>query len=178
MGFVGLLARWAKVWTPPTGLNLEIATPVAFLAVLWCFHFGSKQPQENTEKLMKAVLLVVVVSSILAGILQTRFTREVPTQNAVIVIGCSLRPDVRLLLENSETTAEDLLPDAGYDAEKIWTANSITFIKMTLSISWIIVCTSFSMVVMLFTVLHPVPRAARAKKSRSKQKSSSVDYTE
>jgi hypothetical protein len=103
--------------------------------------------------------VVFCVALAASGVLISEYTVQPAPGQERIVIGNKLRPDVRPLLSATYTPL-DALRGAQYDAEEVWTRESITLTHTALIASWLITFISISIFLSTFILLHKREAAA------------------
>src|ERR1700749_1583303 len=148
-----LIDLWAKLGPPPAASVAVLTSAIEFLTVIWTFHFWHSTAGSVLNKRMKIAAAVFCIALTATGILISEFTVQPAAGQERIVIGSKLRPDVKPLLSPTYTPL-NALRDAQYDAEQVWTRESITLTHTSLIASWLITFISISIFLSTFILLH------------------------
>jgi hypothetical protein len=139
---------------PPWPEGVVIITSVVELLVLisvFHFWFGSGYKRVSRRMVFSFVLLVVSFGAYLY--FNSSYTFTVGTSTDKYVKGFVLRPDVAPLIA-PDFTPDDALSSAEYRPEAVWTAGSITAVRLVLLSLWLTSFVLLSTAIASFVIYH------------------------
>lgn len=155
-GVVAPLADYAIGLGPPWPWagGVPISTSIVELLTLICvFHFWSRSGRKRSslQMILLLSLLVVFFGSYLY--FNSAYIYFSPGDDQKHVKGFTIRDDVKPLI-SSDYTPDDALRDAEYRAEEVWTASSITTMRLTLLSLWLASFICLSAAIASFVLYH------------------------
>lgn len=145
---------------PPWPGGLPVITSIAELLVLIVsFHFWFRSPRKRVSRRLIIFLVLLILCFGAYLYCDSAYTFAAGANVTKSVKGFTLRPDVAPLI-SADFTPEDALRSAEYQAEAVWTAESITAMRLILLSMWLASFVFLSATVATFVLYHrrtPVP---------------------
>jgi hypothetical protein len=139
---------------PPWPGGLPVITSVAELLVLIvAFHFWFRSPRKHVSHRLILFLVLLVVCFGAHLYCDSTYTYTAGADATKLVKGFTLRPDVAPLI-SADFTPEDALRSAEYKAEAVWTAGSITAMRLILLALWLASFVFLSATVVTFVLYY------------------------
>lgn len=138
---------WLKLGPPPTNAIAVLTSLAEFVTVIWVFHFWHDTDERQIKSGMKVSLICFVASLVACLVLLEQFTVTPGPGRDRIIIGFHIRPDVQPIL-TPMYKAEDAMRDNEYDADKVWTRESISIARIAVTLTWLL---SFSCLAVYLT---------------------------
>lgn len=154
-------AIWAQISPPwPRGVPL-ITVVIEAAAIGFAFQMLRASPPKTVRRtiLSASVALAVLLSVYL--VLVSYFTYETPTTKQLWAKGFTCTPEATLVYKDKcPDLGIDELKDAEYEAERLWTARSVTVIRVALVISWLASFSALAVLVgsLITQQMHRPPR--------------------
>ena len=127
---------WLKLGPPPSKTVSALTSLLEFLALVWVFHFWSNLPKEKLGLRMKIALGLFLLGMMGSFFMLERFSISPGSGQEKVIEGFTLRPDITPVV-NASYTPEQTLRDSEYDAEKVWTRESIATMRSAIVFLWI-----------------------------------------
>jgi len=150
---VPMVTIWLNVAPPPVSVTSVTTSTLELLAAIWVFQFWYQTSKSTLERRMKIAILCFSLGLISYLGLSQSFVVSPGSGQERVIKGYQVRPDVEPLLNPSYKT-EDALKDNEYDPQKVWTEHSISTVKDTLLLLWIVTFISLSISFTIFIVLQ------------------------
>lgn len=149
---VDYVMRLGPPW--PWAGGVPIITSVAELLTLICaFHFWSRSSRKGSSRQMVLLIVLLVICFGAYLYCNSTYTFASPVDNEKHAKGFTLRPDVAPLIA-PDYTPDDALESAEYRPEEVWTASSITIMRLTLLFLWLLSFISLSAAIASFVLYH------------------------
>ncbi len=141
-GFIAIPVA-AKIFSisPPWPTGIIIMTSFTeLIALIIVFHFLGSASKKRISKKMTISLIVLTLCILLYLIVFSQFTYIIPTTNEYSVKGFVPTQEAYLVFNDKcPWLGLDELRMAEYNAERLWTPQSITTIRILLVFLWLIV---------------------------------------
>jgi hypothetical protein len=144
---------WLKLGPPPAKAIGVLTALVEFVAVVCVFQFWSKTKERKLSVLMLIALGIFLVGLLSSLVLLQRFTVSPGQGRDRVVEGYSLRPDMKLVV-NELYDPEQALRESEYDPDKVWTKESITVIRTLITVTWMATFACFAVYLTAFVILQ------------------------
>ncbi|HEV7681208.1 MAG TPA: hypothetical protein VGO68_03725 [Pyrinomonadaceae bacterium] len=129
----------------PWPQGVPVITSVVELIVLICvFHFWFGKSYKQLTKMMKVFLVVLGVSFFGYLYLLDAHTFVNPASSKRYAEGFIVLPNVQRMIPGGFKTADEVLRSYEYKEEEVWTAGSITAVRLTLLAVWLTMFASLS----------------------------------
>jgi uncharacterized surface protein with fasciclin (FAS1) repeats len=169
---VAPLADFALHVGAPWPDGVPVITSVLELITLICvFHFWFGKSHKQLTKLIIVSLITVCVSFFSYLYLVDTYTFRNPATSKRYAKGFVVRPNVQRLIPAEFKTPEEVLHNSEYKEEEVWTAGSITAVRLVLLAVWLMMFGSLSALIATFimaqrrkTIKAPPPRRRTKKK--------------
>jgi beta-lactamase regulating signal transducer with metallopeptidase domain len=148
-----LIDLWLRVGPIPTKPVAVLSSLVEFLAVVWVFQFCRDTSERKLKIRMNAALGFFFVGMVLSLFLLWTFTVSPGQRRDRVVEGFSIRPDIKPLI-NTSYTAEQAIRESEYDAEKVWTKESIVAMQTAIIVIWIATFAFVAVYLTIFIILQ------------------------
>jgi hypothetical protein len=146
------LADLALKLGPPWPTGVPIITALAELLALICiFHYWFSAGLKTHRRRMLITLLVLCLSFITYFALFSEFTYAPSALDERQVKGFVLRADVAPVI-NDQFTTDDALEGAEYKADQVWKAWSITVMRLTILVTWLVLFVSLGVFIGTFII--------------------------
>jgi hypothetical protein len=127
---------WLKLGPPPTNAIAVLTSLAEFVTVVWVFHFWHDANEGQIKTRMKVSLVCFVAGLVACLVLLEQLTVTPGPGRDRIIIGFRIRPDVQPIL-TTKYKAEDAMRDNEYDADKVWTRESISIARISVTLTWL-----------------------------------------
>jgi hypothetical protein len=144
---------WFRLGPPPVKSIAVLTSLMEFLAVVWVFQFWYNLAEQKLNIRMKLALCFFVLGLVSSLVLLSRFTVSPGEGRERVVVGWSIRPDVKPLIDSSYT-AEQALRDSEYDPDKVWTKESVLVVRTSITIVWIATFVCLAVYLTVFLILQ------------------------
>jgi hypothetical protein len=142
-----------KLGPPPKNTVAILTSLTELVAIVWVFYFWHDIHARKLNVRMKVALAVFCFCMVGSLVLFDRFT-VLPGQGRERVIeGLVLRSDVKPILGPSYTP-EDALRDSEYDPDKVWTKWSVSMLRATVTVVWLLTFAGFAVYLTTFILLQ------------------------
>jgi len=161
--FAAALAALSPPWPPAIVLVTAIAELVALIYV---YQFLKMSKRKSIDRIMvgSGLLLVVFGSVYLFAI--SLYTYEVPTTKERFVKGYRCTSEASLVFKDKcPDLGVDELKTAEYEAERLWTAQSIATTRMSIVALWIATFVALTVLVGGFLVYQMTTAVVKRKES-------------
>jgi len=138
---------------PPWPPGVLIITSVAELLILIVvFNFFFKAKAKTLDRLMITALAALCVTFVGYLLLFSHFTEPHPKTHKLLVLGYEpVSEDMRQAFAEGYTDAQ-ALEENEYTPAKIWTERSITIVRVTILLAWLVAFLSLSAFIGLFVM--------------------------
>lgn len=162
----------------PWPQGVPVITSVLELIILICiFHFWFGKSHKQLTKKMKVLLIVLGVSFFGYLSLLDTYTFVNPATSKRYAKGFMVLPNVQRLIPGEFKTPEQVLSNSEYKEEEVWTAGSITAVRLSLLAIWLTMFASLSSLIGTFIMAqrrdtikaprrNPAPKKKQAVPSR------------
>jgi hypothetical protein len=148
---------WLKIGPPPSKAVGAITALTEFLVIIWVFQFWYTATENSLRLRMRAALAMFVICMAGSIFLLQRFSVSPGAGKERVVEGVSLRPDVKPLLSD-HYSPEDALRESAYDADQVWTRQSVVLMRLAITSAWV---GSFACLAVFLNVFVILQRRAR-----------------
>lgn len=162
--FAAALASLSPPWPPAIVLVTAVAELVALIYV---YQFLKRSKRQTINKIIAAsgLALVILAAVYLAGV--SLYTYEVPTTKERFVKGYVCTSEAAAVFkEKCPDLGIDQLKTAEYDAERLWTARSITVIRLAIVGLWLATFVALTVLVGGFLVFQLQVPGVRSKAAK------------
>ena len=167
---VAPLADFALHIGAPWPDGVPVITSVLELITLICvFHFWFGKSHKQLTKLIKLFLIIVCVSFFGYLYLSDTYTFRNPASSKRYAKGFIVLPNVQQLIPTEFKTPEEVLQNSEYKEEEVWTAGSITAVRLTLLAVWLTMFGSLSALIATF-IMAQRRKTVNAPRRRSRTK--------
>jgi hypothetical protein len=137
------LDLWLKIGPPPARAIAVLASLAEFLTVVWGFHFWSNLSRRRLNTRIRFALGLFCVGLASTLFLVTMFTESPGEGRDRVVKGLAVREDVQHII-GPTYSPEQALKDSEYDPTAVWTQSSIAFMRVILTIAWLVTFASLA----------------------------------
>jgi hypothetical protein len=140
-GIVNLAPPWPPAIVPVTSL-------FELVALIVVFQFLSRADRKLINVVIIGCLLSIVIFLIVYLFLLSQFTYEEPLKRIRSVKGFVCTAEAKLVfIDKCPFYGDDELRKGEWEAARFWTMQSITIMRLSLVLVWLLVFTSFSGVI-------------------------------
>jgi ABC-type xylose transport system permease subunit len=158
--FAAALAALSPPWPPAIVLITAIAELVALIFV---YHFLKKARRKSIDRVLAGSALLLVVFGAIYLVAISLYIFKIPSTDERYVKGYECTADAAAVFkEKCPNLGLDELKTAEYDADRLWTANSIAITRLTVVALWLACFAALSVLVGSFLVFQM--REGRARK--------------
>jgi hypothetical protein len=144
---------WLRLGPLPTKPVAVLSSFVEFLVVIWVFQFLRSSKPQRLKLGMNVSILVFMAGICASLIMLSMFTVSPGKDRERVLEGFILREDVKPVITNS-FTPEDALRASQYDAEKVWTKQSIVAIQACIILCWVAAFSATAWYLTTFIILQ------------------------
>lgn len=171
---IPLANLWARLGPPPVDRVAAISAMGEALTILAIFHLLQNATKKSAKRCFRGLLGVTILAFLGSALLLEFFTEVVPLTKERVVLGFSLRPEMRGILGPTYSISH-ALRDAEYEPSEIWTATSLSFMRVMLPATWIATLCSLAGLLASFVIMQrrisDMPSSAAGRSSREGPKS-------
>lgn len=147
----------------PAGIA-AITSTIELISLVFVYQFLKSARKRRVNRVLIASAIILAVSGLGYLMLNSIYTFEVPTTKERFVKGYECTANARAVFKDKCPALDlDDLAKATYEAERLWTAQSIATMRAALVTLWLIVFIALSVVLGSFIVFQsgnsPRPRA-------------------
>ncbi len=167
------LSKWAVggLAVPYVGSLLSISPPwpraittvtslIELLTLIFAFQFLRSSARKKVSKVMLVAGALLLGLGIIYLIAYSQLVYETPVTHARFVKGLVCTADAKQLFPaKCPNLGMDELNTAEYDAERLWTLSSITYVRIGLIATWVCCFISLSVTIAAFILFQMKPRA-------------------
>jgi hypothetical protein len=126
---------WLKIGPPPVNVIAVLTSLVEFVAVIWVFHFWRACKVSQLDRRMKIALVVFALGTVVSLALLDRFSVSPGEARDRIIVGFKVLPNIAPILD-AAYGPDDALRDNEFDPAKVWTQQSISILRTSITTAW------------------------------------------
>jgi hypothetical protein len=149
---VDYVARLGPPWPWAAGVPI-ITSIVELLTLILVFHFCSRSRRKAVSRRLVLMLVLLLVGFGTYLYVNSSFTFSSPVDGDKHVKGFALKPDVAPLI-TAEYSEDDALKGVEYRPEEVWTASSISLVRLSLLFLWLLSFACLSGIIASFVLFH------------------------
>ncbi|WP_139110475.1 hypothetical protein [Pseudomonas syringae] len=133
-------------YTPPWPSGIAVITSLAELVILIVvYQLLSHANRSTANRVIACLAIIIFFMSAVYATLNAVFVYQIPNRATRVVLGCGLSEKAIAIISEAAFKPvsvcpgelSTLLASAQYDTDKVWSAHSVSLIKLLLVFSWL-----------------------------------------